>query len=353
MALHEFMSSRRSEILEACHAQLSPDEHVPRAPYVEEFFDEMLRAVRREAGIRDSWSPLPESSDTAARFGADRQRAGLPVTKVPGLFAAISQAVGKVGEKYELTISAEEYQILNRCLDAGVATSIENFWRRDKARENQLITESFGFMVHELRNALGNANMAFKLLRRGELNINGHTGEVLARNLQRMDALIGQCMGRVQLEVGALPELSPLRVASLLRSLEASALPDRGITIQLESDEQLFIAADEMLLSSAIGNLLHNAIKFSPPKTVVRLSVREDNGFARVEVADRCGGLNHENPEELFEPYVSQRAGAKKGTGLGLTITKRAIDAMRGQLGVADEPGQGCVFFVRFPLLRH
>jgi len=353
MLLHEFMTSCRSEILEACRTQLSREEHDPPGSYVEEFFDELLRAVRRDAGIRESWSPLPESSDSAARFGADGQRAGMPVTRVPSLFAAISQSLGKVGEKYELTISAEEYQILNRCLDAGLASSIENFWLRDKARENQRITESFGFMVHEMRNALGNANMAFKLLRRGELNINGHTGEVLARNLRRMEALIGQCMGRVQLEVGALPELSPVRVASVLRSVEASAIPDRGITIQLESDEQLFIAADEMLLSSAIGNLLHNAIKFSPPKSVVRLSVCEANGRARVAVADHCGGLNHDHPQELLEPFVTQREGAQKGTGLGLAIAKRAIDAMQGELGILDRPGRGCVFFIDFPLLRH
>jgi signal transduction histidine kinase len=352
-ALHEFMTSHRSEILEVCNAQLAPEERDPPGTYLEEFFDELLRAVRRDAGVRESWSPLPGSSHAAARFGADRQRAGLPVTKVLVFFAAISQALGKVGEKYELTISAEEYQILNRCLDAGLATSIENFWLRDKARENQRITESFGFMVHELRNALGNANMAFKLLRRGDLNIHGHTGEVLARNLMRMEALIAQCMGRVQLEVGALPELSPVRIASVLRNLEASAIPDRGVTIQLESDEQLFIAADEMLLSSAIGNLLNNAIKFSPPKSVVRLSVCEVDGRAHVEVADHCGGLNHEHTEELFEPYVSQREGAQKGNGLGLAITKRAVDAMQGQVGVVDHPGHGCVFFVDFPLLRH
>jgi signal transduction histidine kinase len=168
-----------------------------------------------------------------------------------------------------------------------------------------------------------------------------------------MEALIAQCMGRVQLEVGVLPELSPVRVATVLRNLEASAIPDRAITIQLESDEQLFIAADEMLLSSAIGNLLNNAIKFSPPKSVIRLRVCEADGRARVEVADHCGGLNHEHPQELFEPYVSQREGAQKGNGLGLAITKRAVDAMQGQLGVVDQPGQGCVFFIDFPLLRH
>jgi len=352
-ALHEFMTTCRTEILRACQTELGESGRDPElTSYVEQFFDEMLRAVRRDSGIRESWSPLPESSETAARFGADRQRAGVPVTKVPTLFAAISQSVGRIGEKYELTISAEEYKMLNRCLDAGLATSIETFWRGDKERENQRITESFGFMMHELRNALGNSNMAFKLLRAGDLKVSGHTGEVLKRNLARMEALIAQCIGRVQLEVGALPELSRVRVAAVLRNLEASALPDRGISIQLVLDEQLCIAADEMLLSSAIGNLLHNAIKFSAPDSVVRLSVHESEGVVRIEVADRCGGLKHDAPEALFEPYVTERQTdqGEKGIGLGLTITKRSIDAMRGKLGVIDQPGWGCVFYADFPV---
>src|SRR5882724_12523475 len=154
MLLHEFMTTHRGEILEACHFELraEPDERV--AGYVADFYDETLRALRRDSGIAESTSPLPGSSTAAARFGAARQRAGVPITQVPTIFAAISQSIGKTGERYELTISAEEYKMLNSCLDAGVATSIENFWRRDRDRESQLITERFGFMAHELRNAL-------------------------------------------------------------------------------------------------------------------------------------------------------------------------------------------------------
>lgn len=352
MLLHEFMTTHRQEILAACHAELQRAENSDALiPYAAQFFDEILRALRRDAGIRDSESPLPYGSDTAARFGEDRQRSGLPIMEVPILFSAISQALGKTGENYELTISAEEYKNFNRCMDAGLATSIENFWRRDKHREAMLVTEHFGFMAHELRNALSNANLAFKLLRTGNLDIHGRTADVLARNLARMESLVAQCLSGVQLEAGVAPEMAPVRLSSLLRNLEAAALPDRGIVVQLSLDDQLFIMADELLLSSAIGNLLHNAVKFSPPGSTVRLAAHASGDFASIEVEDHCGGLEPGSAERIFEPFVKQRGSNQKGSGLGLAISRRAVETMGGELSVSNVPGHGCIFRATFPLV--
>jgi len=353
MHLHEFMTTHRSEILEACHFELRAEPDDRLAGYVADFYDETLRAIRRDSGMRESSSPLPGSSATAARFGAARQSAGLPITQVPIIFAAISQSIGKTGERYDLTISAEEYKLLNSCLDAGVATSIENFWRRDKDRESQLITERFGFMAHELRNALGNADMAFRLLRAGRLDIEGRTADVLARNLVRMEALVAQCLSSVRLEVGVAPHLVAVHAASVLRNLEASAIPERGITIELHADEDVFVLADEMLLTSAVGNLVHNALKFSPPGAVVRLVARSFEGSAFIEVEDHCGGLSDQDPTKLFEPYAKRHEGNGNGTGLGLSIAKRAVEAMDGDLSVINRPGDGCVFAAKFQLLHH
>jgi len=351
--LHEFMSDHREEILAACYAELpDTDRSTSLSHYLEDFFDEVTRAVKRDSGVRDSTSPLPKTSDTAARFGVERQRAGLPVTRLPALYSAISQALGKTGERYELQITAEEYKILNRCLDAGIATSLENFWQHEKERENQRITESFGFFVHEMRNALSNTNIAFKLLRTGVLDVNGKTANIVARNLAKMDRLIAQCMSTVQLEVGVPLDLVPVDVTSALRNLEATIVADRGIRIHLEASERLFITGDETLLSSAISNLVQNAIKFSHSNSVVRLRAEASAARVLISVADQCGGLNQKNPEELFEPYVKRREGSSQGTGLGLSISRRAVQSMGGELSVVDLPGQGCVFSASFPLLQ-
>jgi signal transduction histidine kinase len=352
MLLHEFMSAHRDEILSACELELRErraqqteglDDQIAR------FFDEMIHAIQRDQGVRESYSPLPAGSATAARIGEERQRAGISVNQVPVVFAAISQAVAKTGEKYDLTLSAEEYKLLNGCLDAGVATSIEKFWSRETDSKNQMLTESFGFIAHELRNALGNAHMAFRLLRAGGLDLHGKTAEILARNLSRMEALVAQGLGTIQLQVGVEPVLTPVNVAAALSTLVASAIPERGVELALEADEPVWVAADELLLSSAVSNLVHNAVKFSPASGTVRVRVIAEPDAARIEVEDQCGGLQAE-PHEIFKPYVKQREGNSTGTGLGLSIAKRAVEAMHGDLSVANRPGHGCTFIARFPL---
>ncbi len=347
--LHEFMRARRSEILELCHELLADADGDELGAYAGDFFDEIVRALRRDSGMRDS-SPLPESSDAAARLGTERQRAGMAITQLPRIFSAISQALGHVGERHELTISAEEYKRLNSCFDTGIATAIERFWQGARHSEVRLINERFGFMAHDLRNALGNANLAFKLVRANGLDLNGQTGEVMARNLVRMEALIAQYLASAGLEAGVAPTMQPVHVASLLRDLEAAALPDRGVVLSVELDERLFIAADEMLLTSTVNNLLHNGIKFSPPGSTVHLSARALGGMVAIEVSDQCGGISGD-VERLFEPYVKTREGNRTGTGLGLSIAKRATEAMGGKLTVANDPGHGCSFTAFFPIL--
>ena len=352
MLLHEFMSGHRDEILSACELELR-QRHAAKSDGLDDqialFFDEMLRAIQRDQGVPESFSPLPAGSATAARIGEERQRAGISVNQVPVVFAAISQAVAKTGEKYDLTLSAEEYKLLNRCLDTGVATSIERFWNQETDSKNRMLTESFGFIAHELRNALGNAHMAFRLLRAGGLDIHGKTAEILASNLQRMEALVAQGLGSMKLQVGVEPTLEPVNLTAALRKLVASAIPDRGIEVALEADEPVWVAADELLLTSAVSNLVHNAVKFSPVNATVKVRAVAEPRSARIEVEDQCGGLQTE-PSEIFKPYVKQREGNRSGTGLGLSIAKRAVEAMHGELSVANNPGHHCTFIARFPL---
>lgn len=351
MLLHEFMSARRDEVLAHAEQELDLDGS-DVLDYLREFYDETLRAMRRDAGFRDSYSPLPEGSETAARLGVARQRAGVNAAQVPAIFAAISQAVGKTGERYNLTIAAEEYVLLNKCLDAGVATSIENYWRRDKRETAERTTELYGHLAHELRNALGNAKMAMKLLRAGNLGVRGRTADVLERNLMRMGMLVAQCLTNARADFEARPAFCPVHLAEVLRDVEASALPDRAVRVVVEVDDLLFVLGDELLLSSAVGNLVHNAIKFSPDDGVVRLSAHTEGEHVCIRVDDQCGGLGHASLAELCLPYVSQRVGSAKGTGLGLAVTKAAVEAMNGKLELADRPGLGCSFVLRLPVLQ-
>lgn len=352
MLLRELMVDHRHEILKVCRKKLHDQvtSTVDLMQDLEIFFDEIVQALRYHDGFDAGRPALPGTSEAAARLGSQPQRAGLLPAKVPLIFGALSTAIGHVGERYGLSIDADEYRIFNQCIDAGVATSIENFWRGERAVIDRQVTQKFGDLAYELRGALGNASLAFKLLRGGDLASTERTAAVLANNLVRMETLIAKTLGTVHLDTEAPLDLQPVRVASVLRQLQASAIPDRAISITLALDESVYVNADETLLTSAVSNLLHNAVRFSGAGACVTLSCRADDDGVIVEVEDECGGLAEDESTRLSSTFEDGQTWESRG--LGLAMTQRAVAAMDGRLSVENRPNQGCTFKLTFPPAR-
>lgn len=108
------------------------------------------------------------------------------------------------------------------------------------------------------------------------------------------------------------------------------------------------MTADERLLTSAVGNLVQNALKFTRAGGTVVVRARAEREYVVIEVEDECGGLPPGRQEQLFQPFVQESAN-RSGLGLGLTITRRAVAAHGGQVHVRDLPGKGCVFTIHLP----
>ena len=109
------------------------------------------------------------------------------------------------------------------------------------------------------------------------------------------------------------------------------------------------MTVDPRLLSSALGNLLSNGVKYTPPGGLVELRGRIAKGHAYIEVEDACGGLPAGRAEEAFAPFVRLDA-RESGFGLALAIAKQAIDAHGGNLRIQNLPGKGCIFAVELPV---
>lgn len=114
------------------------------------------------------------------------------------------------------------------------------------------------------------------------------------------------------------------------------------------------IEVDEGLIIQVLVNLLSNAIKFSPSNTVVSLEYRRENEQAYFAVVDQGRGIPKDQLALVFERFkqVDEKDDArkKKGSGLGLTICKRIIEAHGGTIGVESEKGAGSTFWFRIPL---
>jgi signal transduction histidine kinase len=128
-------------------------------------------------------------------------------------------------------------------------------------------------------------------------------------------------------------------------------------TIKLSLPEgETSLMCDAQRLEQVLGNLISNAVKYSPGGGTIEVRLHEVDRWAVVEVADQGVGISAEELPRLFEPFrrggSAAQAVAIPGVGLGLFVVKRIVEAHEGRIEVESLPAQGSIFRVRLPLLR-
>lgn len=286
--------------------------------------------------------------------GDEMMRAGLTIAQVVEGYGDVCQAITEHATQHGFQITSGEYRTLNMCLDVATARAVTAYLRereRSSSREN---TERLGKLAHELRNSLSTAMLAFEALQRGSVGIKSHTGAMLGRSLVRLRELVDRSLAEVRL-AATLHSPQPVVVAEFLEDVEVAAALEaqaRGVELALKPvDRALVVQADRALLTSAVANLVQNAIKFTRRGGRVALTARRTPTHALIEVSDQCGGLPPGKLDALFRPF--ERHGEdRSGLGLGLKISLDAVRANGGEIRVRNRPGDGCTFSVELPLPR-
>ncbi len=113
------------------------------------------------------------------------------------------------------------------------------------------------------------------------------------------------------------------------------------------------VSADPLRASQVLVNLLSNAIKYSPEGGTVYVRARAEGNAVRFAVTDQGMGISAEDQERLFGTFFRTQSALDSGipgTGLGLYITKRLVEAMGGQMSLQSEPGRGSTFSFTMPV---
>jgi signal transduction histidine kinase len=145
--------------------------------------------------------------------------------------------------------------------------------------------------------------------------------------------------------------MSPIALATVIEDAEIAATLEaasRGVTFAVSSTPGVEVEGDRLLLAGALANLLQNAFKFTPTGGHVSLTTRVDSGRALIDVADACGGLPVEKAEELFRLF-ERRGVDRSGLGVGLSVSRKSVRAMNGDIHVRNLPTKGCVFTIDLP----
>ena len=114
-------------------------------------------------------------------------------------------------------------------------------------------------------------------------------------------------------------------------------------------DEPVIVEADADRIQQVLANLLDNARKSSPPDTPVEVGLTLDGGTARITVEDQGSGIDPDQLERIFDKFVRGRGGSVSGTGLGLYISRRIVEAHDGRIWAESTPGRSTRFVVELP----
>jgi PAS domain S-box-containing protein len=226
---------------------------------------------------------------------------------------------------------------------------------------SRLKSEFLANMSHELRTPL-NAIIGFsELLHDGKAGVltadqKEYLGDILTSSHHLLQ-LINDVLDLAKVEAGKM-EFRPApvdlaKIAGEVRDILRTLAAQKRITIEIRVDSLQGIILDEPKLKQVFYNYLSNALKFSPEDARVEVRVHPEGADTfRLEVEDNGEGIRPEDIGRLFIEFQQLDASAAKkhpGTGLGLALTKRLVEAQGGRVGVRSTPGQGSVFFAVLP----
>lgn len=212
-------------------------------------------------------------------------------------------------------------------------------------------------VVHDLRSPLGALRLGIDALRAPRSTATTQRTLALCdRQIERLSRLVSDVMDAAQIEAGRLSlsrEVYDLRrsIGEVVELFEPTT--ERHEIVIAPGDAPLLVDADPVRMEQVLGNLLGNAIKYSPAGGTITVRARETAGHVCLEVVDHGIGIAREALPDLFTPFRRHAPPGTPGAGLGLSVSKRIVEAHGGSIEVESELGRGSTFRVRLPSASH
>lgn len=230
----------------------------------------------------------------------------------------------------------------------------------DRLRDSIAMKDEFlGLMSHELKGpittVLGNAEV---LIKRGDRIPASARAAALAdihNDAERLHHIIEDLLSLSRLERSGSVALEPLMVGHVVEAI-VTEHQRRYPTRQIETDlapTSRPVLGERLYIEQVLRNLLSNAEKYSPADLPIAVRLRAVASEVEVTVADRGPGLTEEEATLVFEPFVrlSRTATHASGSGIGLTVCKRLIEAQGGRIEARPHDGGGCQFSFAIPVV--
>ena len=271
--------------------------------------------------------------------------------------------VRKDGTKFPVSLTVTALRNSNGEISAflGIATDISERLRIDRMK-----TEFVSTVSHELRTPLTAIRGSLGLLTGGVLGtlpeqVNAMLS-IASNNTERLLMLINDILDIQKIEAGKMAfRFENVAIMDILeRAIADLSTYGEQHKVRFEINhrvDQAYVYADRDRLMQVLANLMSNAAKFSPPDSIVDISVaRQNEGRLRISVTDRGMGITDDFKSRIFSPFSqsdSSDTRSKGGTGLGLAITKVIVERHGGTINFISRLGFGTTFYVELPEMQN
>ncbi len=224
---------------------------------------------------------------------------------------------------------------------------------------SRLKSEFIAAASHELRTPLTSVQMGIHLLLEDtSASLTPRQQEILQicrEDTARLDRLMRELLDLSKIESGAVtPVRTAVRASTVITAaVEAQRLPieARGVRLDVDAPPDLpVVNIDAGQIERVIANLVVNAARATPAGGAITITAVRRDAVVAISVADTGSGIPREELPRIFEPFVQVPGTPRGGAGLGLTISRRIVEAHEGQLTVQSEPGKGSTFTFTVPI---
>jgi signal transduction histidine kinase len=263
------------------------------------------------------------------------------ITRPLGRLARAAQAIGGGELERKIPVETED--------EIGVLAHTLNEMRqsiRERDRQSQLMLSG---IAHEVRNPLGGMALFVGLLRE-ELADRPAALSKLARigaELDCLNTMVNDFLDFARKRPIEWSILDPRQELARLHDLCHAELEAAQVTLDIDIPETVVnVRWDREKMHRALLNLVRNAMQASPAQARIVLSLALHDGHVQITVADQGAGIPVDKRALIFEPFFTTR---EKGTGLGLALARKIIEAHGGTISFESEVGRGTTFRIRLP----
>ena len=314
----------------------------------------------------------PKESGVAQWVYDHNERAGLGTDTLPGasaLYVPLVCSTGPIGvvalrpKNAALLLDPEQLHLLESLMSQ-VALAIERARLSDEAQQAHVRAETermrnaiLSSVSHDLRTPLATITGAASSLaaERGEFApvARRELAQSIYREAERLDRLLKNLLDMMRIEAGvvqlkkewhSVDEVAGAALAGL-----DGRLHDHAVNTSFPADLPL-VLVDGVLLEQVVINLIENAVKYAPARTMIELAASATDREIVVEVADRGPGIPVGEESRIFDKFYRAKPAREGGVGLGLTICRGIVEAHGGRIWVENRSGGGALFRFSIPL---